>query len=173
MGSTSNTLLLAQSTSAAAPLLVPGPSFPPGTCAPISMFPGAPVVFSGAPGAPGTLSAPCRVLGHHITALAGAPWHSQATPYASEFMAPPTWPMYVPSYMPRPPAQQALMQAEFEELARQCQDLEVRELEVQRMTRTRNLNAMRDARVTATTSVAGSRHSCNKEQAPRLYLRDP
>ena len=93
-------------------------------------------------------------------------------------MAPPAWPMYMPSYMPRPPAQLALSQAEFEELARQHQDLEARELEVQRMTQTRNLNAVRNARVTTATSVAGSRHSCKKEQAPSLlipmlHLRDP
>ena len=35
------------------------------------------------------------------------------------------------------------------------------------MTRTHNLNAVRDARVTKATSVAGSRHSRKKEQAPR------
>ena len=59
------------------------------------------------------------------------------------------------------------MQSEFEELASQRQDLEARELEVQRMTRTHNLNAVRDARVATATSVAGSRPSCKKEQAPR------
>ena len=58
------------------------------------------------------------------------------------------------------------MQAEFEELARQQQDLETCELEVQHMTRIHNLNAVRDARVAKATSVAGSRHSCKKEQAP-------
>ena len=67
--------------------------------------------------------------------------------------------MYMPSYMPIPPTQQALMQAEFEELARQRLDLEARELKVQRMTQTRNLNAVRDARVATATSVAGIRHS--------------
>ena len=35
------------------------------------------------------------------------------------------------------------------------------------MTRNRNLNAVRDARVTTATSAAGSRHSHKKEQAPR------
>ena len=69
--------------------------------------------------------------------------------------------MYMPSYMPRP------MQAEFEELARQCQDLVARELEVQHMTRTCNSNAVRAAGATATASVPGSRHSRKKEQAPR------
>ena len=73
------------------------------------------------------------------------------------------------------------MQAEFEELARQCQDLEARELEVQRMTRTLSLNAVRDATVTTAAYVIGSRHSRIREQAPlkprcavtRLHLRDP
>ena len=48
---TSNQLLLT-STSAAAPLLVIGPSFPPRMQGPISMLPGAPIGFSGAPVAP-------------------------------------------------------------------------------------------------------------------------
>ena len=59
------------------------------------------------------------------------------------------------------------MQAEFEELATQRQDLEARELEVQCMTQTHNLNAGRDARVTTATSVAGSRDSRKKEPASR------
>ena len=97
------------------------------------------------------------------------PWPSQPTPYASAFTAHPAWPMYMPSYMymPRPPPQQAFMQAEFEKLARQRQDLEACEIKVQRMTRTHNLNAVRDAGVATATSVAGSRHSLRKEQAPR------
>ena len=65
VGSTSNRLQLAHITSAAAPLLInKRPSFPPGTRATIGMLPGAPVVFSGVPGA---LPAPCRVPGHRIT----------------------------------------------------------------------------------------------------------
>ena len=63
--------------------------------------------------------------------------------------------------MPRP------MQAEFEELARQCQDLVAREPDVQRMTRTCNLNAVRAAGVATAVSVPGSRRSRMKEQAPR------
>ena len=39
------------------------------------------------------------------------------------------------------------MQAEFEELARQRQDLEACELEVQRMIKTCNLSAVRDTGV--------------------------
>ena len=70
----------AHSTSATAPLLVQGPSFPPG----IGMLRGAPIVFSGAPGAP---------QGAALQPIAGVPWPSQATPYASAFMAPPAWPM--------------------------------------------------------------------------------
>ena len=53
--------------------------------------------------------------------------------------------MYMPSYLPRPPAQQSSMQAKREELARQRHDLEARELEVERITRALNLNAFRDA----------------------------
>ena len=51
--------------------------------------------------------------------------------------------------MPRPPAQQAPMQAELEELVRQCHHLEARELQVERRTRALNLNNVRDARVRA------------------------
>ena len=58
------------------------------------------------------------------------------------------------SYMPRPPTQQAFMQDEFEELDRQCQDLEAHELEVQLMTRSCNLFTVRDAGVVTATSVA-------------------
>ena len=56
------------------------------------------------------------------------------------------------------------MQAQFEELPRQRQDLEARELEVQLMSRTHNLNAVRDARVRSAASVRGSKHSREKEQ---------
>ena len=76
-------------------------------------------------------------------------------------MAPTVWPMYMPSYMPRP------MQAEFGELARQHQDLMVCELKIQRMTQTCSLNAVRAAGATTTASVPGSRRSRKKEQAPR------
>ena len=50
-------------------------------------------------------------------------------PYASAFMASPAWPMYMASYMPRPLTQPPFMQAQFEEFARQHQDIEARELE--------------------------------------------
>ena len=68
------------------------------------------------------------------------PLSSQLTPYACALVAPPAWPMFMPSYMPRPPTQPPFMQAQFEELARQCQDIEVQDLEVQRMCPTHNLN---------------------------------
>ena len=58
------------------------------------------------------------------------------------------------------------MQAHFEELARQHQDIEARELEVQHMSRTLNLNAVRNARVRSATSVRGSKHTRRQEQAP-------
>ena len=133
LGPTFSAPLLAHITSAAAHLLVPGSSFPPGTLAP-------------------------------IPPMAGGPWPSQAMPYVSAFMAPPSWPVYMPSYMPRPPVQLVSMQTEFEELAMQPQELEARELEVQQMTL--NLNAVPDARVTTSASVTGSKHSRSKEQAP-------
>ena len=68
-----------------APLLIPGPSLPPGTRVPITMqgptflpISSMPIVFSGALGVPGSMQS------------AGAPWlRSQATPYPSAFMAPP------------------------------------------------------------------------------------
>ena len=55
------------------------------------------------------------------------------------------------------------MQDEIEEVARQRQDLEARDLDVEQMT---SLNAVRDARVTTAASVAESRHSRSREQAP-------
>ena len=58
------------------------------------------------------------------------------------------------------------MQAQFEELARHRQDIEARELKVQRMSRTHNLNAVRDARVRSATSIRGSKRTHGKEQAP-------
>ena len=58
LASTSNQLLLT-SAGTAAPLLVMGPSFPLSMQGPISMLPGAPIAFSGAPGAP---QAPYRAL---------------------------------------------------------------------------------------------------------------
>ena len=70
--------------------------------------------------------------------------------------------------MPRPPTQPSFMQAQFEELAKQYQDLEAPELELQRsMSQTHNLNTLRDARVWSATSVRGSKHTRGKEQAPR------
>ena len=39
------------------------------------------------------------------------------------------------------------------------------------MTRTLNLNAVRDAEVTTAASVTGSRHSPNREQAPLKHRR--
>ena len=68
--------------------------------------------------------------------------------------------------MPKPPAQQASMQLKLEELARQCHDLETRELEVERRTRALNLSDIRDARVTAAAPVVGSSHSRTREQTP-------
>ena len=67
-----------------------------------------------------------------------------------------------PSYRPRPPPKQA----EHEELARQCHDLEARELEVKRRTRALNLDAVRDVKVKAAAPVTGSSHSSTRERIP-------
>ena len=99
--------------------------------------------------------------------MAYEPWLNQTTPYPSAYMAPPAWPMYMPSYLPRPLAQQSSMQAKREELAMQCQELEARELEVERRTRALNLNAVRDAENrSAAPSVRSSRTHISQEQAP-------
>ena len=76
LASTSNQLLLT-STSAAAPLLVTGPSFPPRMQGPISMLPGAPIAFSGAPVAPpapysAIQSAMARTCNLHVNAVKAA-----------------------------------------------------------------------------------------------------
>ena len=63
LASTSDRLLLI-STSAAAPLLVAGPCFPPRTQGPIGMLPGAPIVFPGTPVAPPAPYSAYGALGH-------------------------------------------------------------------------------------------------------------
>ena len=116
-------ILLFTSKSAAAPLLVTGPSFPPRRQGPISMLPGTPVAFSGASVAlPAPHSAAIAMQsagapqGTALQPVASRLWPNQPTPYASAFMAPPAWPMYMPSYMPRTPTQQAFMQADLKSL---------------------------------------------------------
>ena len=74
--------------------------------------------------------------------------------------------MYMPNYLPRPPAQQSSMQAEREELAMQHHDLEARELEVEWRTRALNINAVRDSEAKSTAPVADSSCSHTQEQAP-------
>ena len=90
---------------------------------------------------------PCRVPGRHCRARQYRQWQERR---GLVFCGPSSLTNYMPSNMPMPPAQQASMQAEREELARQRHDLEARAL---------NLNAVRDAKVKAATSVAGSSHS--------------
>ena len=94
LGSTLSVPLLVQNTSVAAPLLVPGPNFPPGTRAPIAMqgpafppIPSVPITFSDAPGAPGSMqSTRAPPQSTAIPPVARTPWPSQAMPYASAFM---------------------------------------------------------------------------------------
>ena len=75
--------------------------------------------------------------------------------------------MYMPSYLPRPQAQQSSMQAERKELAMQHQELEARELEAERRTRALNLIAVRDAETnSAAPCVRSSQTHTSQEQAP-------
>ena len=96
------------------------------------------------------------------------------TPYASPFMAPPAWPMYMPSYLPRPLSQPPFLQAQFEELARQNQDMEANELEIQRISRSLNLKAV-NARTLLATSARGHRSEPRPLRGPphrsKLFLR--
>ena len=87
-------------------------------------------------------------------------------------MADPAWPMYMPNYLSMPQAQQSSTQAECEKLAMHRQDLEARELEVERRTRALNLNAVRGAETkSAAPSARSSKtHICHK-QAPVMPKR--
>ena len=97
--------------------------------------------------------------------MTGMQW-PRPTSYASPFVAPPPWPMYMPnvSYMPRPLTQPPFLQAQFEELARRNQDMEACELEIQRMSRSLNLKAVKKARAKPT-MPRGSRDK-RGEQTP-------
>ena len=97
--------------------------------------------------------------------MTGMQW-PQPTPYPSPFVAPTPWPMYMPnvSYMPRPVTRPPFLQAQFEELARRNQDMEARELDIQRMSRSLNLKAVKKATAKPTTP-RGSRDK-RGEQTP-------
>ena len=83
---------------------------------------------------------------------------NQSTPYPSTYVAPPAWPMCMPSYLPQPQIQQSSAQAELEQLALQSQELEARELEVERRTRAVNQDAVKGAETkSAAPSVRSSR----------------
>ena len=126
------------------------------------MLLGVPIAFSWVPGMPvvphsaiqnvtappapysaiysaGAPPVPCRDTGApHNAALqpvTGMQWSNQPTPYASPFMAPPVWPMYMPGDIPRPLTQPPFLQAQFEEFARRNQDMEAQELEIQHMSK--------------------------------------
>ena len=82
-------------------------------------------------------------------------------------MAPPAWPVYMPSYLPLSQAQQSSTQVECEELAMQRQESEAGELEVEMRTRALNLNVVRDTENrSATPSVRSSRTGTSQEQSP-------
>ena len=96
--------------------------------------------------------------------LAGAPMLSQGMPFPGAYMAPPSWPMYMHSFLI--PAQAAppttLSECELR------QELEARELEVERRTQGLNLNTGKDA--VETRSAAPSERSSqicpSPEQTP-------
>ena len=88
--------------------------------------------------------------------MTGMQW-PQPTPYVSPIMAPPAWPIYLPSYMPRPLTQLHFLHAHFEELARWNQDMEARELEIQCISRSLNLKAVKNARTRLATSARGNK----------------
>ena len=78
----------------------------------------------------------------------------------------------MPSCLPRLQMEQSSTQSEHELLAMQRQDLEARELEVERRTRALNLNAVGDAETrSAAPSVRGSQAHTTQEQAPSIPKR--
>ena len=146
---------------------------PPGTSALITMqglaFPpmaSASMLFQGAAPAP-MQSASVPLHRAAMPTMAGVPLLSQSTPHLSAYIAPPAWPMFMPSYLPQPQMEQSSTQAELEQLEMQRQELEARELEVERRTRAVNLNAVTDAETeSASFSVRSSRICTSQEQAP-------
>ena len=92
---------------------------------------------------------------------------SHGRPYPDTYMAPPAWPMYMPSYLPRPQMEPSSTQSEREQLAIQRQELEVKELEVKRRTQALNLNTIRDAETrSAAPFVRSSWIRPSEEQTP-------
>ena len=146
----------------------PGHCLPPGTKAPITMkgpaflpMASAPILLIGGLEAQSAAMPPVAPMqSAAMLPMAGALLLSQCTPYPSAYMymAPTTLPMYMPSYPTRPQMKQSSTQSERELLAMQRQELEARELEVERRTRALNLNAIRDAETrSAAPSVRSSR----------------
>ena len=84
-------------------------------------------------------------------------------------MADPAWPMYMPNNLSMPEAQQSSTQAEREKLAMQRQDLEAKELKVERRTRALNLNAVRDAETKS--AARSSKTHISHKQAPVMPKR--
>ena len=141
---------VAPCTSVAAPLLIPGPSFPPGTRAPTTMqghaflpIPSAPIAFSGAPGFMQSTGAPPQSLQYRL-------WQERRGPVRPRLMLVYLWPLQLGQciclsiclgpWHSRPPCKPNLKSLLG--------------------------NTVRDARVTAAASVAGSSHSRTREQAP-------
>ena len=95
LGFTFSAPLLIQSTSVAAPLLVPGSSFPPITREPVTMqgpafrpIPSGPIVFSGALGVPGSMQS---TGAPQSTAI--AKWLERRDPVRPRLMLVHLWPL--------------------------------------------------------------------------------
>ena len=81
-------------------------------------------------------------------------------------MPPPAWPMYMPGYLPRPVTHSPFLKAQFEELARRDQEMVVRELEVQCMSRSLNLEAVRKTKFKPATSTRGNSQLASRRSPP-------
>ena len=110
LGTSAGGPLPVQITNVAAPMLVQGTVLPPVTRAAIHMqgptFPlvaSAPMPIQGAQGAPVQGAAMPLMTGGAAAPLpmAGALMLSQGTQFPGTYMAPHSWPMYMPSFLPR------------------------------------------------------------------------
>ena len=121
-GHTVSVPLLVQSASVAAPMLVQG-TFLPITRGQLScQWPVSQCCSRERRQCQHPCRAPVALLqGADMPAMAGAPLLNQSMPYTSAYMAPPAWPMHMPSYLPRPQIQQSSTQAKREQLAMQRQ----------------------------------------------------
>ena len=125
--------ILVQSTILGAPMLVQGIVLPPVTRAPIHTLgppfkPGAsaPMLI------PGTAGAPVPIQGTVLPPMTGAQILSQDTPFPGAYMASLSWPLCMPNLLPRAQVGPPTALSERELFALHCEELEARELAVER-----------------------------------------